>query len=132
MRLAAACFLGFTILLAIAMVAALLWNPSRDQPLFLLQLFIFAGGLTIWSAAATWQLWTNRGSAIGYTFVALLTMVILWGWSHYGRLQFDEPVHPVLYWLRNTVGLCVPMLWATLARATIIKGAKKDPDGDQP
>ena len=118
MRFAGLCFVGFGVLVILAIAAALTWNPSRHDPLFLGQLVAFVGGIALGAICAAWQLWTKRGCSVGYGLVGILTLIIVGGWSQYGKLQLEGEIHPVLYWLRTVLGLYVLLLWAALFRAS--------------
>src|SRR5262245_23439427 len=118
MRFAAVCFLVLSILIAATVIAALLFNPSRRDPSFILQVVFVFGGLAVWSAIAAWRLKVSENAWPAYALIGFLTMMIAIGWAQYGSLQLNEAIHPVLGFLRIITGLYVLFLWPVLVYAS--------------
>lgn len=120
MRIAAACFLGFTLYIVITIAVALTLHPPSIDLEYFIKMVVFTGGFAVWSAAATWQLWKHGRCATGYALAGFLTLILLIGWAQNDSLQLNEPVHPLMGALRTIGGLFVVLLWVSLIRASIV------------
>lgn len=115
MKTASFAFYGFCFLIAIVVFAVLLFNPSRHDRVFLIETFVFAGGVFLWSALTAWYLGTGKGLASAFLLVVGITVVVIQGVVTIGIT--DEKAHPVLAVLRMVSALYVLFLWGVTVRA---------------
>ncbi len=121
MKLAAFSFAAYACLIALAIVAIALYNPSSGDVLFLVEVAIVFGGLMLWAGSAAYALRKGKGLIRSFSFVGFLTMIVLIGLAQYGTLQIEEEIHPVLNVLRTVSGLSLLWLWVVLFRAVSVR-----------
>lgn len=129
MKIAAGAFYGFFLLTLIDIVAVLLFNPSRHDLVFLVETFVFCGGLLIWSFFTARRLTSGSGLASAFAMLGTLTAMIVIGAAiTYAHLEDfpGKPPHPVLAVLRIVSGLYVLLLWAVTVRAYMMRRTAVD------
>ncbi len=121
MKCAALSFAAYGFLIALIIVAVLLYNPSRGDVVFLIKVALVCGGVLVWAGSSAYALNKNRGLVRSFLFVGFLTMLVLMGLIRYGTFQMEEEIHPVLNSLRIVSGVSLIWLWIVLFRAVWIR-----------
>lgn len=122
MRIAALGFCIYFILVLISIASAFIIKSPDNTVDFVLVFSIVFGMIGSFALASAWQIWRNKNLGFGYTFIAILTMIIFIGWAkNSSSFELKEPLHPVMNFLRTTMGLCTFCLWPVLIRASILK-----------
>ncbi len=121
MKCAALSFAAYGFLIALIVVAVLLYNPSRGDVVFLIKVALVCGGLLVWAGSSAYALHKNRGFVRSFFLVGFLTTLVLMGLIQYGTFQLEEEIHPVLNALRIVSGVFLIWLWIALFRAVWIR-----------
>lgn len=72
-------FVGLTLVIAIDIALAATFNPDRGELEFWIKLFVFFGGLLVWSAWIARRLSRGRGIIAAYVLLGCVSLLVLIG-----------------------------------------------------